>query len=243
MSPAVWAQHLLRYHTGQFVHGNRGHRVVWAIMNAVLLSEARGKGYAVQRNVMRRMGCRLQGHAPMARGELRELMRSEEGVRSIVHQLMTVGKDVRATPMHFASKRKELDCAVKHLSWRPPWVQKGVGLVGEEAAHPFLDRNTEVKDSVGLGRIPSNWATLNCAYNQAYDIHRLNVDAPRAQEALDAEDPELRQVRYDFIRDAPDVASQVIALRSELNVRIVMPAVVRHSDNCLLYTSDAADEE
>ena len=230
VTPQEWAQHLLRYHTGQFVSGLRGHRVVWAIVNAVLVSEARGKGFAVQRNVMRRMGCRMAGQSPMTRGELRELMGQEEGVRGIVHQLMTVGKDVRATPMHFASKHKELDCAVKHLSWLPPWVERGKGLVGEEARHQFLGSNAEVGDSVGLGRIPSKWWTLNCPYNYVYDIHRLNVDAPKGAEALVSQDEKLRQVRYDFIRDAPDVASFQIALRTELNMKIVMPAVVPHSE-------------
>ena len=138
VSPPEWAQHLFRYHTGQFVNGLRGHRVVWAITNAVLLWEARGKGYVVQRNVMRRMGCRLAGQGPMTRGELRELMGQEAGVSKIVHQLMTIGNDVRGTPMHFAQKHRELDCAVKHLSWCPPWVKQGEGLVGEEARHKFL---------------------------------------------------------------------------------------------------------
>ena len=55
VTPQEWAQHLLRYHTGQFVCGLRGHRVVWAIVNAVL------EFFAVQRNVMRRMGCRMVG--------------------------------------------------------------------------------------------------------------------------------------------------------------------------------------
>ena len=230
VTPQEWAQHLLRHHTGRFVNGLRGHRVLWAIVNVVLLSEARGKGFAVQRNVMRRMGCRMVGQGPMTRGELRAMMGQEEGVRSIVHQLMTVGRDVRATPMHFAYKHKELDCAVKHLSWRPPWVKRGEGLVGEDACHTFLASNAEVDDSVGLGRIPSKWFTLNCPYNSAYDIHRLNVDAEKGPEALVSQDPQLRQVRYDFIRDAPDVASYMIAFRAELTMKIVMPAIVPHSE-------------
>jgi hypothetical protein len=86
-----WAQHLLRYHSGHFAQGTRGHRVVWAIVNKVLLMEARGKGYAVQRNVMRRMGCHAGGAELVTRGELRRMMESPDGVRSLVHQLMTVG--------------------------------------------------------------------------------------------------------------------------------------------------------
>ena len=42
VTPQEWAQHLLRYHTGQFVSGLRGHRVVWAIVNALLLSSGFG---------------------------------------------------------------------------------------------------------------------------------------------------------------------------------------------------------
>merc|ERR1711965_960705 len=87
---------------------------------------------------------------------------------------MTVGKDVRASPMQWSYEGKKLDCAVRHLSWRPPWV---AGLAGEEApgGAEFLMGNTTVKDSVGLGRSPALWWTLNCRYNAAYDIHRLNV--------------------------------------------------------------------
>ena len=49
----------MRYHTGQFVHGLRGHRVLWAMVNTLLLREAAGKGYAVRRKVMRRQGGRI----------------------------------------------------------------------------------------------------------------------------------------------------------------------------------------
>ena len=41
VSPAEWVQHLLRYHTGHFVGGMRGQRVVWAMVNTLLLTEAR----------------------------------------------------------------------------------------------------------------------------------------------------------------------------------------------------------
>ena len=43
----VWAQHLLRLWGGWCTHGLRGHRLVWALVNTVLLAEARGKGFAV----------------------------------------------------------------------------------------------------------------------------------------------------------------------------------------------------
>ena len=77
-----------------------------------------------------------------------------------------------------------------------------------------------------MGRIPSNWWTLNCPYNHAFDIHRLNIDAKRGCEALEGDDRELRQVRYDFIRDAPDLACSQMTVRAELNMKMVMPTVV-----------------
>ena len=40
----------------------------------------------------------------------------------------------------------------------------------------------------------------------------------------------MRQVRYDFIRDAPDIASTIIAYRAELTAKIVMPTIVPHSE-------------
>ena len=82
---------------------------------------------------------------------------------------------------------------------------------------------------MGRGRIPSAWFTQNCAYNSSYEIHRLNVHAEHGLEAVTDEADRFRQVRYNFIRDRPGIAAQVIAVRSELNMRMVMPAVVPHS--------------
>ena len=56
VAPWEWAQHMLRYWTGHFVSKRREHRVVWAIVNTVLMHEAAGKGVAVHRSVMRRQG-------------------------------------------------------------------------------------------------------------------------------------------------------------------------------------------
>ena len=44
VSAEVWVQHLLRYRTGQFVGGPRKQRVLWAMVNVLLLSEARSRG-------------------------------------------------------------------------------------------------------------------------------------------------------------------------------------------------------
>ena len=61
VSPEVWVQHLLRYRTGHFAGGPRKQRVLWALVNVLLLSEARGRGYAIFRNVVRRTGLGLTG--------------------------------------------------------------------------------------------------------------------------------------------------------------------------------------
>jgi len=45
----------------------------------------------------------------------------------------------------------------------------------------------------------------------------------------DSED-RFRQARYNFIQDRPIHAANIIALRAELNMRIVMPSVVPHSE-------------
>ena len=55
-SARVWAQHLLRLWGGWCVHGLRGHRLVWAIVNTVLLQETRGKGFAAQKAARKRLG-------------------------------------------------------------------------------------------------------------------------------------------------------------------------------------------
>ena len=44
VTAAEWMQHMIRYHTGQFVCGARGHRIVWAMVDTVLIGEASGKG-------------------------------------------------------------------------------------------------------------------------------------------------------------------------------------------------------
>jgi hypothetical protein len=100
VSAPEWVQHLLRHASGMFVQGLRGHREVWAFVNTLLLQEAQGKGHAVQRNVMRRIGGRLSGHRVTTKAQLREIIEDEDAVRVLVHQLMSVGRDVRSTPMH-----------------------------------------------------------------------------------------------------------------------------------------------
>jgi hypothetical protein len=120
VSPWEWAQHMLRYWTGHFVSKRREHRVVWAIVNTVLMHEAAGKGVAVHRSVMRRQGARLVGNSVLTRSGLREMMRNEDSARAILNQLMVVGKTVRSTSMQWSDESRKLNFTVKHLSWKPP---------------------------------------------------------------------------------------------------------------------------
>ena len=95
----------------------------------------------------------------------------------------------------------------------------------------LLGGNAQIQDRLGLGRIPMFWYTQNSAYNSSYDIHRLNTVAPDADAALVDEQDTYRQVRYNFVRDRPNHVSYMIALRAELNMRMVMRSVVPHSDD------------
>ena len=123
VAPQVWVQHLLRYHTGHFVGGPRGQRVLWALVNVLLLSEARQRGWGIYRNVVRRAGLGLEGGRVMTKGRLRAILAEEDRMRILVGQLSTVGREVRSTTMQWAYESKKLDCAVKFLSWVPPWVR------------------------------------------------------------------------------------------------------------------------
>ena len=71
VSPEAWVQHLLRYWSGQFVGGERGQRVLWAMVNNLLLSEVRSRGFQIYRNVMKRVGFDLQGGRDLTKRELR----------------------------------------------------------------------------------------------------------------------------------------------------------------------------
>ena len=120
--PEAWVQHLLRYRTGHFVGGLRGQRVLWAMVNTLLLSEARARGFGIYRNVVRRVGLGLEGGRVLTKRRLREILNQEDRVRVLVGQLSTVGREVRSTTMQWAYEGKKLDSTVKHMSWVPPWV-------------------------------------------------------------------------------------------------------------------------
>ena len=68
------------------------------------------------------------------------------------------------------------------------------------------------------------------SYPHAFEIHRLNVRAPCGDKMLTDSEDRFRQARYNFIQDRPNHAAYIIALRAELNMRIVMPSVVPHSE-------------
>ena len=80
--PRVWAQHLFRLWGGTCVHGLRGHRLVWAVTNLVLLQETWGKGYIVQKNSMGRLASRFDPHRHMTKDDLRRVLKDEELCRS-----------------------------------------------------------------------------------------------------------------------------------------------------------------
>ncbi len=221
-------QHLLRHKDGLCVDGRRGHRVLWALVNTVLLDEAAGKGFAVHRNVMRRQGRGLEGRAVLTKRQLKEMMDSEETARALVYQLMSVGRDVRSTTMQWSYESKKLSAAVKHMSWRPPWVLAPPG-IEEQVGASFRGDIKPVEDTVGLGRTLATWFTLNPNYNQLNEIHRLNVHAPDVESALDPAISSHAQVRYDFIRDSPDIAAFMVHLRKELEMKMEMPTIVPHS--------------
>ena len=62
-----------------------------------------------------------------------------------------------------------------------------------------------------------------------YDIHRLNVGAALAREAVTSAEDVQRAVRRAFVRDRPDIVTYMVALRAELLMRVVMPSVVPHN--------------
>jgi len=230
VSPEVWVQHMLRYWTGHFVGGLRGQRVVWSMVNALLLSEARSHGWGVYRNVMRRVGLGLEGGRVLTKARLKQILGDENRARVLVGQLSNVGRQVRSTPMQWAFEGKKLDATVKHLSTIPPWVQT-TGERDEPPGRRYLGEHTwgDVEDRVGQGRHPSVWWTLNCKYNAAYDVQRMNVKSTRASEALDVSSDGYKEERFLFARDNPDLVAYMLALRTELHMRMVMPAVVPHS--------------
>ena len=63
-----------------------------------------------------------------------------------------------------------------------------------------------------------------------YGIHRLNVRAQLGREAVWASAYNASDVRFDFVRAAPDLATYMIVLRTVLSMRVVMPSMVSASE-------------
>lgn len=80
----------------------RGQRVVWAMVNTLLLTEARSLAFGIYRNIMCRVGYGLDGGGVLPKARLREILSDEDQIRVLVNQLMTVGRDVRCTRMQRA---------------------------------------------------------------------------------------------------------------------------------------------
>ena len=77
--------------------------------------------------------------------------------------------------MQWAYESKKLDCAVKFLSWVPPWVRSKDPERKKTFGEHFIAEEQRQDDTIGLGRHPSMWWTMNCKYNAAYDVLRLNI--------------------------------------------------------------------
>ena len=171
----------------------------------------------------------------LTKGHLRGILQEEDRLRVLVGQLSTVGREVRSTTMQWAYEGKKLESTVKHLSWVPPWVQ----VDGSERANKFCklfvgtddDKASVIDDEVGLGRHPSLWWAMNCKYNSAYDVQRLNTESTQGVSDVGGSSAGARQERFEFARDNADLVAYMLTLRTELLMRIVMPAVVGHSEN------------
>ncbi|MCP4741220.1 MAG: hypothetical protein GY871_03180, partial [Actinomycetales bacterium] len=230
VQPPEWLQHMLRYWTGHFVTSRGGQRVVWAMVNTVFVLEASKRGFAVYKNVRRRMGWGvggLGGGEVLTRARLREMKESDDLIRTLVYQLTTVGRDLKSSTSYWNYEGKKLNAGVHFLAWLPPWLRRD-----EEGAsqHWALATNEAVEDELGHGRIPSVWFTVNPKFNDAYDIHRLNVGSEFAIEALVDPNDSCVAERRRFVRDAPDLATYMMTLRTELMMCALMPALLSQSE-------------
>ena len=61
-------------------------------------------------------------------------------------------------------------------------------------------------------------------------MHRLNVEAEFAEEAVAPGADLHSSVRRDFVKNCPDVVQYMIAFRTELMMKMVMPALVPNSE-------------
>jgi len=130
--------------------------------------------------------------------------------------------------MQWSYDAKKADCTVKYIGWKPPWVAP-TEPKEKRKAEWYLKDNLPCQDFVGHGRVPALWWTKNLAYNKAYEIHRLNAGAKSVKEAVSGGADGASSTRFDFARCSPDILVQMSALRTELDMRMVMPAIVPHT--------------
>ena len=101
VTPAEYVQHIFRL---PWTWGPHEERLAWALLDTVLLAEARGKGFAVYRQAMRRYG-RFGRHSDrqvLTKAQLCEMLHREDTARALVGSIQNCGRDVRSTPMHWA---------------------------------------------------------------------------------------------------------------------------------------------
>ena len=102
-------------------------------------------------------------------------------------------------------------------------------LEGQRFTEGAIAEDKLVPDEVDLGRHPSMWWTMNCKYNAAYDVQRMNTKSALGDASVAAAEPGDKHERFLFTRDNPDLVAYMLSLRTELLMRIVMPSIVPHS--------------
>ncbi len=256
---AEYVQHMLRHCSRAFVNGSRGHWVLWALVHSQILYEARHKSSAVYRTALKKIGGYIVRLSHISKALIMMIMDDESQFRMLGGLLMTIGGDVRSTLVSWSHEGNELDAAMKHLFWRPPWTMLSVGQkatagLDHDVRMLLMGVGTILHDEVGLFRRGTLWWTLNVKYYLVHDIHRfstptsavvpviLRSDAAATAPVTDdnvqvfGAEPitwsnaiSTSQTRNLFLRDNPDIASYIFALRAELTMRIVMPTIVPHS--------------
>ena len=77
----------------------------------------------------------------------------------------------------------------------------------------------------GYGRCPAFWFTLNCPYNYLYEFHRFQGNTA----CLHPTHKDSKAARFDWALNNPDIVCILHAIRVELLVRMVMPAILPHT--------------
>ena len=130
-------QHLLRYKTGHCLHANRGHRVVWAMFNTTLREIAYERGSLLHKNFQETV---------LTKAQLRELYDSRQ---DLVQRVAACGADVPTTSMHWKREATNLQWIVRHMSWRPPWVEADYVPHDTVRARRSYARRAGIRESAG----------------------------------------------------------------------------------------------